>query len=264
MSDPVLSIIIPWANRPELSRTLAHNDVQFADTGAEVIVVSCGGIPTQLAECLSVVRRASVRSLDIEASFNKALAINIGVHHARGEMLFLLDSDIELGSGCCAEGLARASATCAVTLDRVVESAGPARRTHPHLSSVVHTLELEMADGRTVLLETNRRRLADGSRSAPGLVFLPKQRFEEVGGMNSDLEGWGWEDLDLLVRLQLGAGMRIERSGTATHISHGDELRHVPAGSRGENESRNASRCLYNYGAGHYLGTYADDVATWV
>jgi glycosyltransferase involved in cell wall biosynthesis len=194
--------------------------------------------------------------------FNKSLALNVGAHHAHGETLFFLDADLELHEGSCSAGLRLVSDDCAVTLDRVVESAAKQGRVYEHLHSIVNSIELETDEGRVVRLETNRRHLHDGSRSAPGMVFVRKSRFEQVGGMNSDLTGWGWEDLDLLARLQLAAGMRIERAGTATHLTHADEARSISGPHRAANESHNAAMCMANYGLGYYLGTYADDVAT--
>jgi len=205
-----------------------------------------------------------VRALAIATGFNKALAINLGAYHARAETLFLLDADIELAPDTCAAALACVSERRAVVLDRVVESSPTSAVDYPYVRSVVHTFELETSAGEVVRVETNRQRLADGSRSAPGMVFVPKRCFEDVGGMNSDLTGWGWEDLDLLVRLQLGARMEVARAGAATHLTHGDDVRRVDGTSRAANEARNATMCVANYGLGHYLGTYDDDVATWL
>jgi GT2 family glycosyltransferase len=263
VTEPRLSVVIAWANRPELAHTLVANAPVFAEADAEVIVASCGGNAEVLAGCVARAESPRVRSVSIDAPFNKALAINVGAHHARAEALFFLDSDLVLGAGTCRQALSRVSENCAVTLDRVVESAPEARLDYPHLRAIVNTFEIETDDGRCVRIETNRRRLDDGSRSAPGMVFVRKSCFEQVGGMNSDLTGWGWEDLDLLLRLQLCLALRIERIGTATHLTHGDDRRCIDGTSRALNEARNASLCMANYGLGHYLGTYDDDVSTW-
>ena len=261
MSTPQLSVVIAWADRPELARTLAHNMPVFEEADAEVIVASCGGSPELLRDCLARARSPRVESITIPTSFNKALALNVGAHRARAETLFFLDSDLELARGTCSEALAVVDESCAVTLDRVVESEGDGLD-YPGLRSVINTFALETADGRSVQI-VNHRHLDDGSRNAPGMVFLRKSCFEGVGGMNSDLTGWGWEDLDLLFRLQLSLRLRVERFGTATHLTHGDERRSIDGASRILNEARNSNMCMYNYGVGHYLGTYADDVATW-
>jgi glycosyltransferase involved in cell wall biosynthesis len=259
---PRLSVIIPWSNRPELGRTLVNNRSEFASVAAEVIVASCGGDRQLLARCVAESNDPELRVLHLATAFNKALALNLGAAHARAPTLLFLDCDVELASGTCAAALSLVSAACAVTLDRVVESSPAETVDYPHLSAVIHTTELEMTDGRRVRLETNRRRLDEGSRSAPGIVFVDRQQFIEVDGMNSDLTGWGWEDLDLLVRLQL-QGARIERAGSATHLSHGDDRRCIDGANRAGNEAWNAAMCLHNYGLGHYYGTYGSDCDVW-
>jgi glycosyltransferase involved in cell wall biosynthesis len=260
---PRLSVIIPWANRPELARTLVLNEAEFKRAGAEVLIACCGGDRALLSHCLAEASETPVVVVEIETRFNKALALNLGVSRARADSLLLLDSDVVLDAGACAAALELVSPRCAVTLDRVVESSRSERTPYPHLCSVVHSTELEMADGRRIRIETNRRRVADGSRSAPGIVFLNRDSFIEVDGMNSDLSGWGWEDLDLLLRLQLLSGASVERAGGGTHLSHGDEQRCIDGASRASNEALNASMCLANYGLGHFYGTYEDDVAKW-
>ena len=73
----------------------------------------------------------------------------------------------------------------------------------------------------------------------------------------------GWEDLDLLFRLQLLTEAHIERAGGGVRMSHGDEQRSIDGVSRASNEALNASMCLANYGLCHYSDTYEDDVAKW-
>lgn len=257
-----LSVVIPWADRPELARTLAHNAEQFRRLEAEVLVACCGGDAAVLKECIAGAE-CDVGAVFIDASFNKALALNIGAHFARGDVLFFLDSDLLLGEGACLAALERLSGDSAVTLARVTESVPPAGLRLPHLKAITHVLELESSDGRRVRVETNCRSMADGSRSAPGNVVLLKRHFERAGGMNSDLTGWGFEDLDLLIRLQLCEGLRVESAGSAVHLTHGDDRRRIDGASRVENETHNFNQCMANYGLGHYSGTYADDVASW-
>ncbi len=261
--SPRLSVVIPWANRAELGRTLRSNCRELLAVGAELVVANCGGDPQLLAQCLAQAPELAPRVVHVETSFNKALALNLGAAQANAKTLLFLDCDLELTAGTCSAALALVARDCAVTLDRVVESSAAAAAQYPHLNAVVHTTELEMADGRTIRIETNRQRLTERSRSAPGIVFLDREQFVAIDGMNSDLAGWGWEDLDLLLRLQLQAGARIERAGRATHLSHGDELRCIDGANRAGNEAMNAAMCLANYGLGHYYGTLSSDLERW-
>jgi len=259
-----LSVVIPWCDRPEIATTLRRNAPHFTATGADVVVVNCGGDPDRLTEALSGELFSGLRRLDLPApAFNKGLALNLGVAAAHSERLFLLDADIVLGEDVLAAGLALLAKPCFVTIDRVVESrpGPPPERTS--LREVGHILELVGPRNRRIRLETNRARFRDNSRSGPGLLLLAREDFLAVDGMNSDLEGWGWEDLDLLVRLQFALRLPRRSVGSVVHLSHGDEVRSFEGPTPGANEQRNYAMCLANYGFGHYRGTYEDDVAVW-
>lgn len=259
-----LTVVIPWCDRPELARTLEGNRAPFEAARAEVLVVGCGGTPGRLEALLEGLVFPGLRWIRLpEAEFDKALALNLGAFRARGDRLFFLDADVILEPGFFDVALDRIAESRFVTLDRVVESEpGPPAEELPGLTEMAHVIELVDAGGRKITLETNRVRFEDGSRSAPGMILLPRAAFREVGGMNSDLEGWGWEDLDLVARL-LFAGYERISSGSGTHLTHGDEKRALGGSSRPASEARNFQRCLTNYRHGHYLGTYEDDVATW-
>lgn len=266
MMPPPLSIVIPWCDRDELAETLAHNRARFVASRAEVIVVNCGGDRAQLARHAAATEMPGLRVVHVPARrFNKSLALNVGAWAARAPRLFHLDADILLGED---DLLSRARALLGrpgfVNVERVHESAGQ-RRGHrrSHLEHVAHLIELQTRNGRRASIETNRFRLVDQSRSAPGLVLLRRADFIAVGGMSSDLEGWGWEDLDLLVRLQLGLGLRQRLAGEVTHLSHDDRRRDTRGRRRTETEADNYRRCLARYAAGHLAGTYRADLAQW-
>jgi glycosyltransferase involved in cell wall biosynthesis len=259
-----LSVIIPWRDRPEIATTLRENSAAFSARDLEVVVVNCGGDAAQLRAAAGGARLDRLRFIELEgAGFNKSLALNLGVYAARAPRLFFLDADVTLKGNFLAEALGLLDSECFVTGERVFESAAAAGDEESQLEEVAQLVRLVAAGGREACVETNRARLRDGSRSAPGLVMLSRQHFVEVDGMNSDLHGWGWEDLDLLVRLQLALGLRQRQAGAAVHLTHGDEVRYFGGRTRAESEQTNFSACLENYRLGHFYGTYADDVATW-
>lgn len=92
-ATPVLSVIIPWCDRPEIAATLAHNRAQLSRSGREVIVVSCGGEPGELGRLLEPLAWPGPRSVHVPTpAFNKGIALNLGVWAARAATLFLLDA----------------------------------------------------------------------------------------------------------------------------------------------------------------------------
>jgi len=84
----------------------------------------------------------------------------------------------------------------------------------------------------------------------------------EIGGFNSELQTWGWEDDDVLVRLQYVLNLRRVQKGEALHLTHGDDRRAL-GGTRSQSDQLNFIRCCRNYNKGLFLGTYHADVA-WV
>ncbi|WP_257448151.1 galactosyltransferase-related protein [Archangium lipolyticum] len=261
---PELSVIIPWSNRPELETTLRRNSRQFTACPAEVVVVNCGGDPELFRRVLGARPFPGLRGVELPGvGFNKSLALNVGVGTARAERLFFLDTDIVLGADLLGPALTQLGRRHVVTVDRTFESQRKPGRERSNLVEMAYSVRFVDAKGRSAQVETNLMRPRENSRSAPGLVFLRRKHFLAVDGMNSDLSGWGWEDLDLLVRLQLELGLSPRRSGSVTHLTHGDEHRDLQGQSRAASEHLNFARCLECYRVGHYRGTYTDDTQTW-
>jgi len=262
--EPELSVIIPWYNRPEIKVSLRENRRVLDRPEIEVVVVNCGGDGLQLGEAFAGVNFGGLRCVEIESEgFNKSLALNLGVFAARAERLFFLDTDIVLGAEFISSALDALDETCFVTADRVHESQPQDDSGEEnHLEEFAHVVQFVAKGGRRAQVETNRVRFDDGSRSGPGLVMLSRRHFLEADGMNSDLEGWGWEDLDLLLRLQFLLGLEHRRAGAVTHLTHGDASRSFGGQSQAAREQMNFTSCVKNYRAGYFYGTYADDVRT--
>ena len=259
---PELSVIITWYNRPELRRTLDENRLLFERHGAEVIVVNCGGSETELRGVLSGTGPRRLRRIDVHTTvFNKSLALNLGASVAQSERLFLLDADIILKEDFLPTAFDAVAAQSFFTVERVVES-NPEPPPQDHLEEMSNQLSFVGRGGRRATA-TVRRRFHEGSRNAPGLVVLAREHFLKVGGMNADLLGYGWEDRDLLLRLQFALGLEERSAGTVVHLSHKDENQHEAWRDRKQGEQSNFAACLKNYRAGHYAGTYDDDLSVW-
>jgi predicted glycosyltransferase involved in capsule biosynthesis len=193
--------------------------------------------------------------------FNKSLALNLGVLRARSDVLLFLDADVILEGNTVQHMLARRKKNSFVTVDRIIES----RRTKS-LGSQVRAFStifnISLSDGRKAKAVTSHIRPNAGTRSAPGLIMLPRHAFIQIGGMNSSLSRWGWEDIDLVLRLQICCGLRQICVGRAQHLSHGDEVR-LLNGSRADSEAHNFEQCLANYALGLFSGTYTEDVSAF-
>jgi len=258
----MLSVIVPWKDRPELEQTLAWNTARLP--GVQWILVNSGGDADSLRRIVqSVGTSVTVVTLPI-SQFNKALALNAGVSQSKGEQLFFLDTDVTIAGRFVDHAVRRLQKErCYITIARVRETDGSLIRPQSHVVRHRSLLEFSLQNGKRIRLETSAHDLQAGHRSGPGLVLLRRADFEAVQGMSSELSGWGWEDNDLLARLQTLDGMARYRMGTVHHHSHGDDKRWLDGQSRSVSEARNYGSCLARYMAGDLTGSLREDRMRW-
>jgi glycosyltransferase involved in cell wall biosynthesis len=261
---PEIAVIIPWCNRPELAITLKANASIFLRPTLEVIIVNCAGNSRVLRKLLPNVISAKARIVTLPANrFNKSLALNIGSYLASADVLFFLDADIVLKTFVIKKGEGRVRTRKSfITVQSVEESKRFVRKGNLRLKSISYTISLVSSVGGTAQIDASRIDLTKRTRSAPGLIMLRKHDFIGIDGMNSKLQGWGWEDLDLPLRLQFRLNLKHREAWTAIHLTHGDASRNILLGKRGD-ENRNASICLANYHMGNFSGTYTKDIRRW-
>jgi hypothetical protein len=260
-----LSIIVSWRDRLELRQALPGLRASAAETGGELLIVNLGGDPGLLRQQLEGHDDICVIEVEGQAHFNKPVAHNVGAHFSTGRCLFFCDCDILLDPTVIRELLAKVENTPSSfgTLAGVTETEQNARGAR-YIVSFGYELRLKTGNGRQVRILDHEEDAQDGTRMAPGLLLVPRSSFEEVNGYNSQLDGWGWEDQDMVCRLTLGAGLTRINQGRAIHISHDDVARvqAYPAKDRWESRDRMFRRALANYDQANFLGTYQDDVQT--
>jgi len=261
MSVPTYSVVIPWANRPELGDTLVRNRPIFERHAAETVIVNAGGDHNVLLDLVSRAAVPNVTTVDLSAAaFNRALCCNIGALVCRGTHLFLLDADIVVVSDILAEAAALIqNGGRFVAVSKIVEAEPPVRRpgAGPDMSCIAEMIEertLITTDGRRAVL---RKRKVGASRVGDGLVLVRKPDLMNVGGLNSSLTGWGYEDTDFQLRLQFLLGLERVDAGEVIHLTHPLTQRSL------ESWNRNMAQCFSNYAGGHYLGTLEQDALAW-
>lgn len=259
---PPLSVIIPWANRDEIITSLENNMPYFKKHSAEVIIVNYGGSKAFLESFLKNTPETYLRIINInERRFNKSRALNIGAFYAKSNKLFFLDADIILEDNFLEKAIKSLGENSFVTIREVRESKAQFTKdkSHLHLSEIAYHTEFFVSENKQIILETNRVNFKNNTRSAPGLLIVNKKDFVKIDGMNSQLSSWGWEDLDVIVRLQAKCNLKRKQIGSVIHISHGDDVRCLDSKNRAESESQNFAICLSNYNQGNFLGSYKQD-----
>ena len=266
---PELSVLIPWYERDELRLTLAANAPFFQEHQAEVIVLNCGGDRARTHNLISASEAAGVRQLDISAPrFNKSLALNLGIAHSKSDNILTLDADIILLDDPLPAARTSLADRSFVTIEWVHESRPPSSAGNPLSvagsfgAALVNTaiLEFTFPDGNTIHYQASRRNASGNKRAGPGILLAQKQDLLKVQGYNSNLETWGWEDDDILVRLQYLLGLRRLQTGSALHLTHGDDRRRLH-GPGARSDQLNFLKCCRNYNNGQFLGTYDSDLA---
>lgn len=264
--DVGISFIVPWCNRPEISKTLAANQVVFEKRESQQLIVNCGGDISELEFLCKEAKVKNTKIININTpQFNKSLALNIGAHYAKHNMLFFLDADIVFKEDFISIVQKKILDDSFFTIERVFESnkKDDNEKKVKSLLEIAYFTQFICPRNKSVTLETNRVRFNDGSRSAPGLLLINRHNFISIDGMNSDLQFWGWEDLDIIVRAQLDLGLTHNQMGSVIHLSHDDVVRNLGGLSRNQCEMSNFSLCLSNYARGNFKGTYAKDLKKW-
>jgi glycosyltransferase involved in cell wall biosynthesis len=260
---PPLSILIPWYERDELRLTLAANAPVFRGHDSEILILNCGSSSERLRGLITASEVAGVRQLDISVpGFNKWLALNVGLAHARADTVFTLDSDIVLLGPLPVEAMDEGSF---LTIESVYESAAFDGKQTPNDSAVASPkrafVEFTFRGGVKVRHQVSLRDASGNVRTGhTGLLLAKKADLLNIHGYNSDLEPLGWEDDDVLVRLQYALGRRRVQSGAALHLTHGDNPR-FPREARAQSHQRNFIKCCRNYNNGVFLGSYHSDIA---
>jgi glycosyltransferase involved in cell wall biosynthesis len=198
------SIVIPTRGRPAyLDVTLASVVPQAAGAGAEVIVVGDG--VDAVTEAVARKHEARYLALDPPAGANAAR--NAGIRAARGELIVLIDDDVDAPAGWLGaylEGAARAP-ECEVfggPIRALLEGGGP--RACGREPPPITTLELGAED-----------READLVWSAN--MAVRRRALEAVGPFDETLLGCGEEE-DWLRRYRHGGGgVRYLAAAGLTH-----------------------------------------------
>lgn len=269
-STAPLTVIIAWCNRDEIAVTLEKNGPEFRKVNAEVLLVNAGG---SLAELHNLHRQHGwerVQILDAKLpAFNKSFALNIGVYCSSAPVILALDADVLITAGLLESALAQVEEHTFVTVEWMHESSvmsesGEANRIAGlNQANWVHFMEMKFADGTEKMVRTYRLNEFTGSRSGTSLIFLRKEHFLEIGGYNSELRQWGWEDNDLHLRLLWSGKLRHVEMGHVVHLTHGDERRALMGLSQQAALKQNLALCLKRYAQNQLQGTYASDVAEW-
>ena len=189
MNPSVSCVVLTQGRRPAELRLALNSLVRQSDVKLEVVVVGNGWNPTGLPP--------GVESVSLEVDVGIPGGRNAGVQGTRGDLLFFLDDDAELGGDDVLARVAEKFADPELGLLQLrvdARGGGPRRRDW-----------------------VPRLRVGDPARSSDvtavweGAVAIPRKVFEQVGGWPAELR-YAHEGIDLAWRV-MDAGYRVRYAG---------------------------------------------------
>ncbi len=218
--DPDVLVVIPFRDRGEdghrarnlVACLLALRDQTLDRSRYRVTVVESDSKPrwqdtiSQYADEYLFAEKAG--------SFNKCWTMNVGVRHAAGhaDLICLLDADALVDSDFLTRNVAR--------FHRPDTGAFQPYRDSFYLDAAASAWAIGERCGRR-LPNVDRAALRGFlvHRGQGVCVWLRRDIFDGVGGLDERHEGWGKEDMDLLLRLQLATSL-LTFDDPMLHLDH--------------------------------------------
>lgn len=232
--EPLVSLIVPTRDRSELLRACARGVLSRTDyRNLELLIVDNGSVEPQTLALFDELRAdPRVRVIPDPAAFNYSRLNNLAARQARGEVLVLLNNDIDvIGPGWLTELVGHAlrpdvGAVGARLLfaDGRVQHAGIALGI-AGVASYYHPFVAREARGYRDALVLVR----EVSAVTGACLALRREVFERVGGLEEEHLAVAFNDVDLCLKIR-EAGLRIVVTPFA-------ELHHYESASRGADRS---------------------------
>jgi GT2 family glycosyltransferase len=217
MTPPVtISVVVPTHQRRERVRALldALGRQTFPPSRTEVIV-SIDGSTDGTREALQQLQTAFALRTVWRPRAGRASALNAGLEMASGDLVVLLDDDMEPVPTCLeAHWQAHQSGTRLGVMGAVPVVIDPhARPATRYIGEKFNRHLTNLADNRRPLLLTD---------FYSGNFSIARDVLKEVGGFDEDFKDYGNEDLELALRLER-AGVTLVYEATACAAQHNDK-----------------------------------------
>lgn len=187
-----ISVIIPtYNNRDVLKKAIEALLVQQFPRDQYEIVVADDGSTDGTAEMVQAIAGPVAVRYVSQGNVGRSAARNLGARAARGRILLFVDSDIWADPGMLAAHYRHYSPEA-----RHLGVQGRSR-THPDARVTPFMRVKEITPDLTV---RRRRNLAPVHIVTRNFSML-RAEFEEIGGFDEGFTGYGWEDIELAMRL---------------------------------------------------------------
>jgi predicted glycosyltransferase involved in capsule biosynthesis len=211
-----LSIIIPFRGIDEyrianLQATLCYLSDCFPNAKIRIVEQDIHSKVKKVVE-----QKGVEHSLIVDAGpFNKSKLINVGVSYAQTECILVSDADLLISRA----GLEKSLAALATQLDFV----RPYHRLIDldKVQTAEYLAEENLPDGPKHGEAMDRSHLGEQLCIAGGAFMVRKTLFERVEGFDERFLGWGGEDDDFSLRVQLASSkIAVLKDGLGWHLWH--------------------------------------------
>jgi len=263
-----ISFIIPcWGDRHEFEKCFMDNLKNIGSNVAEIIIgtdnqtaISIKSILKKTISSFSDNALPSIRLIVVFGKVNKSLILNICYKISRSKNILFCDCDVIIPLDTLRKmynhsengDIAYIEKVHNIDIDNTIID-----KNMSTISSIKNLIKITANNGASVTVEKNAIFPSESARSGPGIIAINREFFKIADGYNSKLEGYGWEDIDLMIRVGLVSHAQIKPTG----IAH--ERRNIPdrktLDRRLLSDSRNYQNCLANYCIGETKGTFTYD-----
>ncbi len=204
---PLVSVLLPTRDRPELLEAAARGVLEQTDYPAiELLILDNGSAELETTQLFGRLAQDSrVRIMPMPGPFNYSKLNNDGAAAARGEILLLLNNDIEvIGADWLREMVSlavRREIGCVgaklLYADERIQHAGINMAPHTGCAHVGRLFERD-APGDAGMLAINRTH----SAVTAACLAIRAEVFREVGGLDEDALRVGYNDVDLCLKVR--------------------------------------------------------------
>lgn len=258
-----IAVIITTCNRSEhLRKCIASLQMQTV-LPDEIVIADDGSTAEHVTVIEEIIRTSPLNLIYARQDHNIFMAAanrNNGVFRSSGDYLLFFDGDLVLARDVLARHIEASGRRFWITGNAVRLTADETACLSAELirSAAVEEFWTRLERSRTGKMREVRRRF---TRRALLARFLPAEKrfrrirlascncsmyrsaFEAVNGFDENFRGWGWEDQDLGLRLQL-AGFR---GRNLAHTARALHMYHVPEPPSGEQTTGIEPNRLYHH-----------------
>jgi len=208
MTRPAISVVVPARNEAATIASTLHSIHETLPPDSEIVVIDDGSEDGTAYAALAA--GARIRLLRSTGGLGVARARNWGASQASGDVLAFCDAHVLVRGGTW-------RALVAELRDPFVGAVSP-RLIGFDTSGWGYGLTMGSPDMKVDWLPP-KGATSEATHLCGCFTVIARETFEDVGGFDNGMVCWGWEDVEMSIRLWLlGYDLRVAVDGEAAHL----------------------------------------------